>query len=61
MIPLHEKITFLEGDNHESDYLFSFSTSRFQSFFVSKMSVEESLVEKSQRQFREKLQKLKEE
>ncbi len=61
MKPLHEKITFLEGDDHKSDSLFSFSTSRFQSFFVSKMSVEESLVEKLQKQSREKLQKLQEE
>jgi hypothetical protein len=50
-----------KSGKHQSDYLFSFSTSKFQSFFVSKMSAEESFVEKLQRQFRKKLQKLKEE
>ncbi len=48
-----------KGGKHYN--FFWFSTSRFQSFFVSKMSGEESFVEKLQRQFREKLQKLKEE
>ncbi len=55
-----------QGDNASKgnkyyDSSFLFSINRFQSFFVSKMSVEESLVEKLQRQFRKKLQKLKEE
>jgi hypothetical protein len=49
-----------KGDKHYNDFLFSFSTSKFQSFFVSKMSVEESLMEKLQRHSEEKLQKLKE-
>ncbi len=51
----------LEGDKHQNDSLFLFSTSRFQSFFVSRMSVEEKLVEKLQRQSKVKLEKLKEE
>jgi len=51
----------LEGDNYQNDSLFSFSINRFQSFFISRMSTEESLVEKLQKQYREKLQKLKEE
>jgi hypothetical protein len=38
-----------KGDKHQSDSLFSFSISKFQSFFVSRMSVEESLVGKLQR------------
>ncbi len=50
-----------EGGKHQNDYLFSFSTNKFKSFFISRMNVEESLVEKLQRQFRQKLQKLKEE
>jgi hypothetical protein len=50
-----------KGSKHQSDYLFLFSTSMFQSFFVSRMSVETSFVEKLQRLSREKLQKLKEE
>jgi hypothetical protein len=49
-----------KGDKHYNDSLFLFSTSKFQSFFISKMNVEQSLVENLQRQFREKLQKLKE-
>ncbi len=51
----------LEGDNYQNDSLFSFSINRFQSFFISKMNTKESLVEKLQKQYREKLQKLKEE
>jgi hypothetical protein len=47
--------------NHYNDLLFSFSTSSFQSFFVFRMIVEESVVGKLQRQSKEKLQKLKEE
>jgi hypothetical protein len=39
----------LKGGKHYNNYLFSFSTSRFQSFFISKMSVEESFVENLQR------------
>jgi len=50
-----------EGGKHQSDYLFSFSTSKFQSFFVSRMSAEKILVEKLQIQSRKKLHKLKEE
>jgi hypothetical protein len=50
-----------KSGKHQSDSLFSFSTSKFQSFFISKMSAEESFVEKLQRQSRKKLQKLKEE
>ncbi len=50
-----------KGGKHYSDYLFSFSISKFQSFFVFRRSVEKSLVEKLQRQFRKKLQKLIEE
>ncbi len=50
----------LEGDIHYGDY-FLFSTNRFQLFFVSKMSAEESLMEKLQMQSREKLLKLKKE
>ncbi len=50
-----------EGGKHQNDYLFSFSTRKFQSFFVSRMSAEKSLVEKLQIQSRKKLQKLKEE
>jgi hypothetical protein len=45
----------LEGKNHNIDYLFSFSTSKFQSFFVSRMNAKKSVVEKLQRQFKEKL------
>jgi hypothetical protein len=48
-----------KGSKQYSDFLF-FSTSRFLLVFVSRMSVEESFVEKLQRQFKEKLQKLKE-
>ncbi len=51
----------LDCDNYQSDSLFSFSINRFQSFFISIMSTEKSLVEKLQKQSREKLQKLKEE
>jgi hypothetical protein len=43
-----------EGDKQYSDFLF-FSTSRFLLVFVSRMSVEESFVEKLKRQFRGKL------
>jgi hypothetical protein len=39
----------LEGSKHYNDYLFLFFTSRLQSFFVSRMSAEESFVEKLQR------------
>ncbi len=45
----------LEGDKHQNDYLFLFSTSKFQLFFISRMSVEKSFVEKLQCQSREKL------
>jgi hypothetical protein len=38
-----------KGDKHQSNFLFSFSTSRFQSFFVSRMSAEEILMEKLQK------------
>jgi hypothetical protein len=38
-----------KGKKHYNDSLFLFSTSRFQLFFVSKMSGEESLVEKLQK------------
>ncbi len=34
-----------EGNKQQNNSLFLFSTSKFQSFFVSKMSVEENLVE----------------
>jgi hypothetical protein len=34
-----------EGNKQQNDSLFLFSTSKFQLFFVSKMSVEENLVE----------------
>ncbi len=50
-----------KGEKHYNDYLFFFSTSRFQSFFVSIMSVEESFEENLQGKFRKKLQNLKEE
>jgi hypothetical protein len=36
----------LEGDKHQNDSLFSFSTSKFQPFFISKMNDEKSFVEK---------------
>ncbi len=51
---------FLASKEHNNS-LFSFSTNMFLSFSISKMSTKESFVEKLQRQFREKLQKLKEE
>ncbi len=51
----------LEGGKHYNDSLFLFFTSKFQPFFVSKMSVEESLMENLQRKSKQKLQKLKEE
>jgi hypothetical protein len=35
-----------KGGNHQSDFLFSFSINKFQSFFVSRMSVEEKFMEK---------------
>ncbi len=50
-----------EGNKHYNDFLFSFSTRKLQSFVVSKMNVEKIIMEKLQRKFREKLQKLKEE
>jgi hypothetical protein len=50
-----------KSNKHQSDSLFLFSLSRFQLFFVSRMSVETSFVEKLQRPSREKLLKLKEE
>ncbi len=50
-----------KGGKHYNNSLFLFSKNKFQSCFVSRMSVEESLVEKLQRQFKEKLQKLKKE
>jgi hypothetical protein len=43
------------GGNHQNNSLFSFSTSRFQFFLISRMSAEESIVEKLQRLFRKKL------
>jgi hypothetical protein len=50
-----------KGDKDQNASMFSFSTSKLLSFFVSKMSVEESFVEILHRQSRERLQKLKEE
>jgi hypothetical protein len=50
-----------KGGKHQNDSLFLFSKNKFQSFFVSRMSAKESLVEKLQRQSKEKLQKLKKE
>jgi len=50
-----------KSNKHQSDSLFLFSLSRFQLFFVSRMSVETSFVEKLQRPSKEKLLKLKEE
>jgi hypothetical protein len=44
-----------KGSKHYNDSLFLFSTSKFELFFVSKMNVEKSFVEKLQRQSREKL------
>jgi hypothetical protein len=44
-----------EGGQHHNDFLFLFSTSKFQPFIVSKMNVEKSLMEKLQRQSRKKL------
>jgi hypothetical protein len=38
-----------EGGKHQSDFLFLFSISSFQSFFVSRMRAKESLVEKLQK------------
>ncbi len=49
----------LKGNNHQSNFLFSFFISRFQSFFIFRMSVEKSFMENLQRQSKEKLQKLK--
>jgi hypothetical protein len=43
----------LEGEKEYNASLFSFSTSKLLSFFVSRMSVEESIVEKLQRLSRE--------
>jgi hypothetical protein len=41
---------YVSKDNkHHNNSLFLFSTSKFQSFFISKMGVEESFVEKLQR------------
>ncbi len=39
-------------DKEHNDYLFSFSTNKFMSFSISKMSTEESFVEKLHRQSR---------
>jgi hypothetical protein len=50
-----------KGGKHQNDSLFLFSKNKFQLFFVSRMSAKESLVEKLQRQSKEKLQKLKKE
>jgi hypothetical protein len=52
----------MEGGKQDSAYSFSFSfsTNKFLSFFVSGMSVEESFMEKLQKQSRDKLQKLRE-
>jgi len=50
----------LEGDKHYGNF-FLFYTNRFQLFFVSKMSVEESFMEKLRIQSKEKLLKLKKE
>jgi hypothetical protein len=44
-----------EGCKDQNASLFLFSTSKWLSVFVSKMSVEESFVEKLQIQFRERL------
>jgi hypothetical protein len=44
-----------KGGNHWNNFLFSFFTSKFQSYFVSRMSVKESIVEKLQISFRKKL------
>jgi hypothetical protein len=49
----------LEGGKHQNNYLFSFSTNRFQLFFVSKMSAEKSFVEKLQKLTKEQ-ERLKE-
>jgi hypothetical protein len=50
-----------KGDNHQSDFLFSFFINKFQFFLVSRMNVEKGFVEKLQRKYRKKLDKLKEE
>jgi hypothetical protein len=44
-----------KGGKHYKDFLFLFTISKFQSFFVCRMTIEKSLVEKLQRQFKEKL------
>jgi hypothetical protein len=49
-----------EGGKQHSTSSFSFSTNKFLSFFVSKMSAEESFVEKLQQKSREKLQNSRE-
>jgi hypothetical protein len=45
----------LEGDKQYNTSSFSFYVNKFLSFFVSRMSVEESFVEKLQRQSRKRL------
>jgi len=50
-----------KGGKQQNASSFSFFTNKFLSFFVSKMSVKKSFVEKLQQQSKEKLQKLKEE
>ncbi len=43
-----------EDNKNYSDFLFSFSTTKFHSFFVSRMNVEESFMDKLQRQSKKK-------
>jgi hypothetical protein len=47
----------VEGGKQRSASSFSFSINKFPSFFLSKMSVDESFVEKLRRQSKERLQK----
>jgi len=44
-------------DKENNDSLFSFFANKFLSFLISRMSANESFVEKLQRQSKEKLQK----
>jgi hypothetical protein len=50
----------LKGGKAQITFLFSFSISKLLSFFVPIMSVEKSCVDKLQKQFFLKVQKLKE-
>ncbi len=50
-----------EGNKDQSTFSFLFFVSKLRPFFVSRMSVKESFMESLQRQFRKRLQKLKEE